>query len=230
MSIEEKLLTPAFKPEKRTNVAARRGYWAEIRWPHAGARPLHLALEFSHDDIATMLISGGAKLDEADSRGWRPLHMAAWSCRPDMVEALLAKGVTADAKTIDGHTALSLGFREYGMTGDAASRRRIYDLLSVSMARTKKSMLRRLTSNMSSAPSESKTANQRNLAWHRAQLAESLYQPGVVDEGETDTLSVSVSADGSEDIGIAVSDEIARLSTADPWSEPPNNSMIAVAR
>lgn len=42
VSIEEKLGSPSFKPQKRTNEAARKGYWAEIRWPHPGARPLHL--------------------------------------------------------------------------------------------------------------------------------------------------------------------------------------------
>ena len=90
------------------------------------------------------------------------------------------------AKTVDGHTALTLGFREYGLTGDAVARRRIYDMLSISMARAKKSMFRQLSGLMSTGgPSDSKTANQRNLAWHKAQLAESLYQPGVVDEGET---------------------------------------------
>ena len=42
VSIEERLASPNFKPNKRTNEAARKGYWAEIRWPHPGARPLHL--------------------------------------------------------------------------------------------------------------------------------------------------------------------------------------------
>ena len=46
VNIEEKLAWPSFHPGKRTNEAARKGYWAEIRWPHAGARGIHLALEY----------------------------------------------------------------------------------------------------------------------------------------------------------------------------------------
>lgn len=42
VSTEVKLASPDFKPTKKTNEAARKGYWAEIRWPHSGARPLHL--------------------------------------------------------------------------------------------------------------------------------------------------------------------------------------------
>lgn len=96
VSIGEKLSSPSMKAEKHTNEAARRGYWAEIRWPHAGARPLHIALEFGRDDVASMLIAGGAKLEESDTYGWRPLHYAAFSCRVEMVELLLSRGATPD--------------------------------------------------------------------------------------------------------------------------------------
>ncbi|KAK0262891.1 hypothetical protein B0A54_08990 [Friedmanniomyces endolithicus] len=208
ISIEEKLTTPDFKPEKRTNQAARRGYWAEIRWPHAGSRPLHLALEFGHDVAANTLIYSGAKLEESDSRGWRPLHMAAWSCRSDIVELLLQKGVSVEAKTVDGHTALGLGFRAHGLSTDELHRRRIYDMLSMAMAHQKPSMLRQLSSIVSSGPSESsRTAHQRNLAWHTAQLAEALFHPGAGQGAEGD--DVSESLDGS-DIGLAVSDGLDR--------------------
>jgi ankyrin repeat protein len=192
ISIEEKLLTPSFKPEKRTNEAARRGYWAEIRWPHSGARPLHLALEFGHDDVALMLISGGAKIDEADSRGWRPLHYAAFHCRPDMLQLLLQKRATVDAKTDDGHTPLTLGFREYGNSADSSQRWKIRDMLQLAMLGQKKSKLRSL-SFKSSGSEPSKIAARRNLAWHTAQLAESLYQKdnSAMDEGEDDEISMS---------------------------------------
>ncbi|KAK5114858.1 hypothetical protein LTR62_002015 [Meristemomyces frigidus] len=204
-NIEEKLTTPSFKPEKRTNQAARRGYWAEIRWPHAGSRPLHLALEFGHVDVAHLLISSGAKLDEPDSRGWRPLHMAAWSCLPDMVDLLLQKGVTVDARTVDGHTALTLGYREYGIIQNQAARARIHDTLSIALARQKRSMIKQLTTKSPSSV-ESKTGHQRNLAWHTAQLAEQLYQPEDLREGEDDgdMDDFSDSLEGSE-IGVAVS-------------------------
>jgi len=211
ISIEEKLTTPDFKPEKRTNQAARRGYWAEIRWPHAGSRPLHLALEFGHDVAANTLIYSGAKLEESDSRGWRPLHMAAWSCRSDIVELLLQKGVSVEAKTVDGHTALGLGFRAHGLSTDELHRRRIYDMLSMAMAYQKPSVLRQLSSIVSSGPSESsRTAHQRNLAWHTAQLAEALFhQPGAGQQGRGERDDVSESLDGSE-IGVAVSDGLDR--------------------
>ncbi|KAK0305360.1 hypothetical protein LTR01_006886 [Friedmanniomyces endolithicus] len=211
ISLEEKLTTPDFKPEKRTNQAARRGYWAEIRWPHAGSRPLHLALEFGHDVAANTLIYSGAKLEESDSRGWRPLHMAAWSCRSDIVELLLQKGVSVEAKTVDGHTALGLGFRAHGLSTDELHRRRIYDMLSMAMAHQKPSMLRQLSSIVSSGPSESsRTAHQRNLAWHTAQLAEALFLPGGEQgQGGEQRDDVSESLDGSE-IGVAVSDGLDR--------------------
>ncbi|KAK3616177.1 hypothetical protein LTR56_026125 [Elasticomyces elasticus] len=223
ISVEEKLMTPSFKPEKRTNQAARRGYWAEIRWPHAGSRPLHLALEFGHDEVARMLISGGAKLEETDSRGWRPLHMAAWSCRSDLVELLVMKGVSVEAKTIDGHTPLTLGFRAHGLTTDEIHRRRIYDTLSMATAYRKPSMLRQLTSFVSNSPSDSKTAQQRNLAWHTAQLAESLYQqPNTTEEGVMDDMSESW--DGSE-IGVALSNDMGR-SQEDIYDVQPGSSRV----
>ena len=46
VNLEERLDYPNFRPSKKTNEAAQKGYWAEIRWPHSGARALHLALEF----------------------------------------------------------------------------------------------------------------------------------------------------------------------------------------
>jgi len=190
VNIEEKLVAPSFKPEKRTNAAAKRGFWAEIRWPHAGARPLHLALEFAHDDVATMLISGAAKVDEADSRGWRPLHHAAFACRTEMVRLLLQKGATPDAKTDDGHTPATLGFREYGLTADHNQRMSILEMLQIAMANQKRSKIRSLKSFMNPGSSQSKTAAQRNLAWHTAQLAEALYQTSDAAEGEDDEYSM----------------------------------------
>lgn len=136
--------------------------------------------------------------------------MAAWSCRSDIVELLLQKGVSVEAKTVDGHTALGLGFRAHGLSTDELHRRRIYDMLSMAMAHQKPSMLRQLSSIVSSGPSESsRTAHQRNLAWHTAQLAEALFhQPGG-EQGEEQRDDVSESLDGSE-IGLAVSDGLDR--------------------
>ncbi|KAK5134131.1 hypothetical protein LTR08_006906 [Meristemomyces frigidus] len=202
ISIEERTTTPSFKPEKRTNAAARRGYWAEIRWPHSGARPLHLALEFSHDDVARMLISGGAKIDERDSRGWHPLHYAAFSCRPDMVELLLQKGAIPDEQTVDGHTARTLGFREYGLAADLSQRLLIVETLEAAMAGRKKSRFSALTGKACST-GQSKTATQRNLAWHTAQLAEALYQSNKADEEDDDDFSVDSAESGAANISLS---------------------------
>ncbi|KAI7200720.1 hypothetical protein KC324_g2576 [Hortaea werneckii] len=161
-------MTPAFKPEKRTNAAARRGYWGEIRWPHSGARPLHLALEFGHTDVARVLIAGGVKIDEGDSRAWRPLHYATFGCLPEMIDLLLRRGVTVDAKTIDGHSALTLGFREYGLNADQSIRMKAVKLLEAAFASQK-------GSKPPAGPSPSRTATQRNQYWHTAQMAESIY-------------------------------------------------------
>lgn len=224
ISIEERTATPSFKPEKRTNAAARRGYWAEIRWPHSGARPLELALEFGHDDAAMMLVAGGAKVDEGDSRLWRPLHYAAFSCRPDMVNLLLERGATADAKTIDGHTALTLGFREYGLTADHTQRLRVVERLEIGMAGRKKSRMPSLTGFMSSAPTQSKTAVQRNLAWHTAQLAEALYQSNA---GENDDDDDEYSVDSAE-IG-ATNGSPTSAERCDMYGAPGSSSQSAKA-
>ncbi|TKA25713.1 hypothetical protein B0A50_05808 [Salinomyces thailandicus] len=211
VSIEEKLMTPAFKPEKRTNAAARRGYWAEIRWPHSGARPLHLALEFGHLDVARVLIAGGAKIDEGDSRAWRPLHHAAFACLPEMVELLLDKGAANDACTVDGHNARTLGFRKCGLDVDQRRRFKVVDLLETALASRKKSKLGSLTSFMNSNTGPSRTATQRNLCWHTAQMAENLYYRGsagvdVDDAVSLDGSSISVTS------GSLASDELTQAS------------------
>jgi len=186
ISIEERLSSPSFRPEKRTNDAARREYWAEIRWPHPGARPLHLALEFGHDDVAEMLLAGGAKIEESDAHDWRPLHYAAFNCRPNMVDTLLRKGAMPDSKTDDGNTALGLGFREYSLTANQEQRDRVVDILSFAMAGRKKSVFKQMTESLSSAPKASKAVNLRNTTWHKASLAEALYKSDLAREGEDD--------------------------------------------
>jgi len=138
--------------------------------------------------------------------------MAAWSCLPEMVDMLLYKGVAANSRTVDGHTALTLGYREYGILADQAARARIHDRLSMALAHEKRSMLKQLTTFKLPGSGESKTAHQRNLAWHTAQLAEALYQPEDTREGEeeADMDDMSDSLEGSE-IGVAVSDDALEL-------------------
>nr|POE88334.1 isoform 2 of ankyrin-3 [Quercus suber] len=206
VSVEEKLNSPSFKPEKRTNEAAKRGYWAEIRWPHTGARALHLACEFARDDVARMLISGGAKFDESDSAGWRPLHHAAFSARPDIVQFLLEQGAAPDAKTNDGFTPLSLGFREQVLSpADIQARNRVTDMLQVSMLGTKTSRFRQLKANLlpTTGTGKSKSATQRNQIWHTAQLAENLHQTDIMDEGEVNSQTDRGSSMFRQDTGLS---------------------------
>ena len=186
VNLEERLEFPNFKPSKKTNEAAQKGYWAEIRWPHSGARALHLALEFGHDEVANTLIAAGANIEESDAAGWKPLHYAAFSARQRMVESLVSQGVSPHATTNDGNTPLSLGFREVGLSATYEEKERIYDLLQAAMHARKKSKLKQLASFMNTGTNKSKEVRDRNRIWHMAGLAHSLYQNGdlIVEEEE----------------------------------------------
>ena len=186
ISIEQKLGSPDFRPGKKTNEAARKGYWAEIRWPHPGARPLHLALEFGQDEVANMLLASGAKTDEADSKYWRPLHYAAFNCRIHMVEMLLGRGASPHATTDDGNTALGLGFREHGLFASYEDKEQIHELLHSAMNAHRKSKFKQLTRAMSAGGNKSRDAGERNRAWHTAELAAALYQDDLTEEGVGD--------------------------------------------
>ncbi len=186
-NVEDKLGHPDFKPAKKTNAAARKGYWAEIRWPHAGARPLHLAIEFGHDDVAHMLIANGTKIDEPDSKYWRPLHYAAFHGRLRIVELLLGRGASPHSTTSEGNTPLSLGFREPELSTTAHEKSRIYELLHTAMDARRKSKLRQLTGLMSVGSNKSRDAGERNKCWHIASLARALYQEdGLGDDDESE--------------------------------------------
>lgn len=196
VSLEEKLASPSVRPKEKTNEAARRGYWAEIRWPHAGARPLHIALEFGQDDVANMLIAAGAKVDESDSEGWRPLHYAAFNARPHMVELLLNKSCSPHATTAMGNTPFSLGFREAGSVATYEEKMQVTDLLQAAMNAHKKSKFRRVSDAMTSPLNKSREVGERNKIWHTAQLADTLYQnmpPEIQEHEEAPKLSTVTS-------------------------------------
>ena len=184
-STEDKLGYPDFKPAKKTHDAALKGYWAEIRWPHAGARPLHLALEFAQDEVATMLIANGTKIDEPDSQAWRPLHYASFHGRSAIVELLLERGAEPHAVTSDGNTALDLGFREPGLMISDEEKEHICDCLYTARNAKKKSKMRSFSSLMSTSSNKSRDAGERNKAWHTAELAATLY----LNEADDDTES-----------------------------------------
>lgn len=186
VSLEERLSSPSIRPREKTNEAARRGYWAEIRWPHPGARPLQIALEFGQDEVANMLIAAGAKLEEGDSEGWRPLHYAAFNARSHMVEQLLNRSCSPHATTAMGNTPLSLGFREAGLMAPYQEKLQVSDLLQAAMNAHKKSKFRRVSDAMTAPLNKSREVGERNKIWHTAQLADALYQSTLPEELQED--------------------------------------------
>ena len=209
--VEDKITEAEVYHNEKTNEGARRGYWAEIRWPQTNARPLHLALEFSQDEVANLLIAASAKIDAADNKGWRPLHYAAFSARPAIVELLLSRGASPHATTDDNNTPLSLGFRAHGLQASEEDKIRVWELLQGAMNATKKSKRKQLSDFMSRA-SASKQVDRRNRVWHTAELAASLHFEDVEGggDGEESQLTLSTSerrrenGEGSE-IGQVVS-------------------------
>jgi len=187
LDLDDRLSSPSFKPAKKTNDAAQQGYWAEIRWPHEDARALHLAIEFGHVEMAKLLLASGARADAPDSRRWTPLHYAAFHCQPEIVELLLASGASADARSQDGNTPLSLGFREYGLEASQEERERVQVLLEAAGAKVQKSALAQVL-RLGGSGTSNKSARERNLVWHTAEMAEALYRDrGGEEFGDEDT-------------------------------------------
>lgn len=186
LDLDDRLASPSFKPARKTNDAAQQGYWAEIRWPHEDARALHLAIEFGHAEMAKLLLASGARADAPDSRRWTPLHYAAFHCQPEIVELLLASGASADARTQDGKTPLGLGFREYGLEASREERERVRSLLEAAGAKVQKSALAQVMQlRLGGSGTSNKTARERNLVWHTAEMAEALYRDtGGEEDGE----------------------------------------------
>lgn len=197
LDLDDRLSSPSFKPAKKTNDAAQQGYWAEIRWPHEDARALHLAIEFGHVEMAKLLLASGARADAPDSRRWTPLHYAAFHCQPEIVELLLASGASADARTQDGNTPLSLGFREYGLEASQEERERVQVLLEAAGAKVQRSAIAQVF-RLGGSGTSNKTARERNLVWHTAEMAEALYRDRCGEEqgeGEGDAESQSSSSE-----------------------------------
>lgn len=184
LDLNDPLASPSFKPSKKTNQAAQQSLWAEIRWPHEEARALHLAIEFGHAEMAKLLLASGAKLDAADSQRWQPLHYAAFHCLPEVVEVLLERGASPHAKTQDGNTPLSLGFRQHGLTASQEDRDRVQYLLQAAGAEQTRSALSQVMQFRLGAAG-TRSARERNLVWHTAEMAEALYRDrGDDDDGE----------------------------------------------
>ena len=137
-SIEEKLGSSSIK-RSQTHKIVEEGYRAEARWPYPGSRALHLACEYGHEQIATFLISRGAKMEASCSEGWQPLHHAAYFGSSALVETLLQGGANPHATTNEGKNALALGFCTTGTPIPEEEIERIQTLLSEAMNRVKKS-------------------------------------------------------------------------------------------
>lgn len=136
-NIEEKLGSSSIK-KSQTHKMVEAGYWAEARWPYLGSRPLHLACEYGHEQIANLLISKGAKMEASCGEGWQPLHHAAFFGSSSLVETLLQGGANPHATTNEGKTALTLGFCTTGEPIPGKETERIQNLLREAMDRVKK--------------------------------------------------------------------------------------------
>ncbi|KAI4263137.1 MAG: hypothetical protein L6R42_001700, partial [Xanthoria sp. 1 TBL-2021] len=136
-SIEEKLGSTSIKKDQ-THKIVEEGYWAEARWPYPGSRALHLACEYSNEQIAHLLISKGAKMEASCSEGWQPLHHATYFGSSTLVEKLLQGGVNPHAATNEGKTASTLGTCTAGRPILAEEEQRIQQLLGEAMKGGKK--------------------------------------------------------------------------------------------
>lgn len=134
---EEKLGSSSIKKDQ-THRIVEEGYWAEARWPYPGSRPLHLACEYGHEDIAGLLISKGVKMEASCSEGWQPLHLAAYFGCSTLVDTLLQGGVNPHATTNEGKNAATLGFCTSGTPIPEPEKQRVQSLLKEAMTKVKK--------------------------------------------------------------------------------------------
>ena len=136
-NVDEKLGSSLIKTDQ-THKVVEDGYWAEARWPYPGSRPLHLACEYGHYEIAKYIISKGAKREATCSQGWQPLHMAAYYGSSTLVEMLLVSGVYPHAATNEGRTAQDIGFCTGGEQIAEVEKERIRKLLKEATEKARK--------------------------------------------------------------------------------------------
>ena len=136
-NVDEKLGSSSIKTDQ-THKLVEDGYWAEARWPYPGSRPLHLACEYGHYEIAKYILSKGAKSEATCSQGWQPLHLAAYVGSSALVEMLLMSGVYPHAATNEGRTAQELGFCTGGEPIEEVEKERIRKLLKEATERARK--------------------------------------------------------------------------------------------
>ena len=169
-SIEEKLNDTDFKRE-HTHHTVENGYSAEARWPYVSSRPLHLSIEFGHNDVARFLISSGAKIESTCSEGWRPLHHAGFHANLEMVELLISLNAHVHARTNADETALTLLYHRGHEEVSELDRQRVQKLLGDTMSMKQRQVMDGLRGVLKF---KAKTGRDKEVAMKAVKLASSV--------------------------------------------------------
>jgi ankyrin repeat protein len=91
--------------------------------------PLHQAARFGREDLAEVLVNGGADVNAADRANERPLHLAAAYGKPGVVSVLLERGADIEARGSGGKTPLHAAAFGLGGPWDVQGRVEVARLL-----------------------------------------------------------------------------------------------------
>lgn len=122
----------ARRPEERRDLEAwvsRNGESVNARYMAQCQTPLHLAARFGREDLAAVLIDGGADVDAPDEPGDRPLHLAADYGEAAVARVLLARGASVEAPGANGRTPLHAAAAGLAGTSDEGGRLQVTRLL-----------------------------------------------------------------------------------------------------
>jgi hypothetical protein len=119
---------PVERSELETWVSRNRGS-LEAKYTAQCQTALHLAARFGRDDLAALLLSGGADPNARDKRGDRPLHLAAGYGHPAVARLLLARGANLDAAGSMDRTPLHAAADGHAGTQPEAGRLLVANLL-----------------------------------------------------------------------------------------------------
>jgi hypothetical protein len=95
---------------------------------------LHVAATWGREDLAQLLITGGADVEARNGLDERPLHVAAKYGRPTVVKLLLASGADVNASGPHVHTPLHSASCGLGTQSNIAARIQIAKLLLAASA------------------------------------------------------------------------------------------------
>jgi cytohesin len=125
-------ITPLGRGEKNLHEAAFNGKLEKARAliksnpelvndhsSYANQAPLHLAVEFGHNDVAELLLANQADVEAKAYFGWTPLLQAVFGGHKESVELLLAHNANVNVKDAAGRTPLIVA-AENGYTEIAA--------------------------------------------------------------------------------------------------------------